>query len=315
MGKIIFEPETTHTISMDLEMLNTVAKNWDNQWMQMKRGNLQVDLKVFYTPQMEISRIVYSNAVYIKGSHPPGTVSISLVRTRGLVYQQNQSLEPYELIVYTDGDELDYLANEKSQIFTIVVETHFFSQSFFHYFGRPFDEIRGKKLALKEEFVTLFILQIERWLKYFENPHYRKLEPEQFYAIEQDILGQLFSLIRTTEPAPRKEKFDFGKVREVLHENIDNIYTISDLLRELNISARTLQYHFKQKLGLTPKQYLQYLRLNTIRHELLRANAQRCSVSDVALKYGFFHSSHFSSEYKKLFGETPSQTLSSRGKL
>ena len=309
MGKIIFEPETTNTVSMDLEVLNTVAKNWDNHWMQMKRGNVQVDLRVFYTPHMEVSWIAYSNAVYIEGSHPPGTVSIALVRTRGLVYQQNQNLNSYELIVYTDGDEVDYLANEKSQIFTVVVESHFFSQSFFHYFGRPFDEIKGKKLALKEEFVTLFILQIERWLKYCENPHYQKLELEQYYNIEQEILGELFSLIRTTEQEPRKEKFNFEKVREVLHENIDNIYTIGDLLRELNISARTLQHHFKQKLGLTPKQYLHYLRLNAIRHELLRTNTERCSVSDIALKYGFFHSSHFSSEYKKMFGETPSQTL------
>jgi AraC family ethanolamine operon transcriptional activator len=32
-------------------------------------------------------------------------------------------------------------------------------------------------------------------------------------------------------------------------------------------------------------------------------------ISDVALKYGFFHPSHFSQDYKKMFGETPTQTL------
>jgi AraC-like DNA-binding protein len=33
------------------------------------------------------------------------------------------------------------------------------------------------------------------------------------------------------------------------------------------------------------------------------------NISDIALKYGFFHPSHFTQEYKKLFGKTPTETL------
>jgi len=309
MGKIIFEPTALQTFSMDLEMLSDVARKWDNRWLQMKRGNVHVDLKMFHTPRMEISWISYSSAVYITGSHPSGTVSLSLVRSKGIILQQNQNLESYELIVYTDKDELDYLSNGENQIFTVAVESHFFSQSFLWYFGQPFEKIKGRRLALKEEFVDLFILQIQRWMKYFDSQHNQKIEIEHYYSVEEEILGQLFSLIRTIEPEHHKEKFDLAKVREVLHENIDNIFNISDLVNKLDISPRTMQHHFKKKFGMTPKKYLHHLRLNAIRKELIGGEPGRIKISEIALKYGFFHSSHFGSEYKKIFGETPSQTL------
>jgi len=309
MGKNIFEPTALQTFSMDLEMLSEVARNWDSRWLQMKRGNVHVDLKMFHTPRMEIFWITYGNAVYITGSHPPGTVSLSLVRSKGLVLQQNQNMEPYELLVYTDKDELDYLASGENQIFGVAVESDFFFQSFLWYFGQPFEKTKGKRLAVKEEFVHLFILQIQRWMKYFDSQHNQKTEIEHYCSVEEEILGQLFSLIRTIEPEPCKEKFDLAKVRDVLHENIDNIYTISDLVNELDISPRTMQHHFQKKFGMTPKMYLHHLRLNAIRNELISGEPGRAKISEVALKYGFFHSSHFGSEYKKMFGETPSQTL------
>jgi len=309
MGKNIFEPDALQTLSMDLEMLSDVARNWDNRWLQMKRGNVQVDLKLLHTPRMEISWISYSNAVYITGSHPPGTVSLSLVRSKGYISQQNQNLEPYELLIYTDGDELDYLTNDENQIFTVAVESDFFFQSFFWHFGKSFEKTKGKRLAVKEELVDLFILNIQRWLKYFDSQHSQKIEIEHYCSVEEEILGQLFSLIRMMEPEPRKEKFDLAKVRDVLHKNIDNIFTISDLVSELDISPRTMQHHFQKKFGMTPKKYLHHLRLNAIRSELIRGESDRIKISEVALKYGFFHSSHFGSEYKKMFGETPSQTL------
>ena len=213
-------------------------------------------------------------------------------------------------MIITEKDEIDYLASSESQIFTLTIEENFFYQYFFWYFGYSFDDIReGKKLAIKEEYADQYILQMQHWLKFFQDRHNQKLDMELYYGIEQEILGQLFSMLRLMDLEPTKERFDIAKVREVLHDNIDNIYSIGDLLSDLNISARTMQYHFKQKFGMTPKQYLHHLRLNAIRKELIKGDPERVKIYEVALKYGFFHSSHFGSEYKKIFGETPSQTL------
>jgi AraC family ethanolamine operon transcriptional activator len=165
------------------------------------------------------------------------------------------------------------------------------------------------RLYIEEQDVDDFIVQMEYWLKFFQDDESKKLTLDIFLRIEEDIVENLFSLIRLQESKDQKETFDIAKARRLLEKNIDSIYNIQDLVEELNISIRTLQYNFKGKLGISPKHYLQNLRLNAIRKELLQQNVDEVNISNIALKYGFFHPSHFTLEYKKLFGETPTQTL------
>ena len=310
MDKKLFTPAAVvQTVSWDLEQINEASHGWDNQWTPMKRGDVRADMRMFNTLRMQFSWMSYSNAILIEGSHPSGSVALSLVRSDAPASSHNHTIEPYELVIHTEGDTIDYLASGENHVFTLVIEEKLFYQSFFRYFGYAFEEAKEKKLLFKEEYADLFILQMQHWLKYFQEEKNRKLSLEQFYGIEQEILGQLFSMIRMTEPKACKEKFDLGKVREILHENVDNIFNIYDVVTELGISPRTMQFHFKKKFGMTPKQYLQHLRLNAIRKELIKSDPDTVKISEIALKYGFFHSSHFGSEYKKIFGETPSQTL------
>ena len=311
MGKELFTPATiVQTVSWDLEQINEISGGWDNRWNQVKRGEVQIHTHLFNTPRVQFTWMSYTDAIFIEGSLPPGSIALSLIRTRDSVFFRNQKVEPYELVIITEKDEIDYLASSESQVFTLTIEENYFYQYFFWYFGYPFDDLgEEKKLAIKEEYADQFILQMQHWLKFFQNRHNGELDMEQYYGIEQEILGQLFSVIRLMDPEPTKERFDLAKVREVMHDNIDKIYSIGDLLSDLNISARTMQYHFKQKFGMTPKQYLHHLRLNAIRKELIKGDPERVKIYEVALKYGFFHSSHFGSEYKKIFGETPLQTL------
>ena len=73
------------------------------------------------------------------------------------------------------------------------------------------------------------------------------------------------------------------------------------------MSRRTLQYCFEDVLGINPVQYLRILRLNGARRQLREAETRH--VRDVAADWGFWHFSQFSSDYRKLFGHSPSETL------
>ncbi|MGK7938928.1 MAG: helix-turn-helix domain-containing protein [Crocosphaera sp.] len=50
-------------------------------------------------------------------------------------------------------------------------------------------------------------------------------------------------------------------------------------------------------------------RLNGIRRALLLADPKINTVKNIAYNWGFWHLGHFSVDYKKMFGETPAQTL------
>ena len=311
MDSSLFKPQIfMYDEFQDLEIINAMSQGWDNRWTYLKRKVTEAKLWVFTTPRMQFSWVGYNNAIMIESSPPIGSVQLSFVRTSGVCSSHNQKVEDHELIIIYSGEEANYLANNTNEIFSMVFEKHFFDQMFYRYFAKELHQIRNSyRLKIEEESVDKLISQMQFWLTFFQKEESRSLTQDIYLRIEEDIVEYLFGLIQVNEKRSSKEKFDISRARKILESNIDNIYTIADLVTELQVSTRTLQSHFKDKLGISPKQYLQNLRLNAIREELLRANPQDITVSEIALKYGFFHPSHFTLEYKKLFHKTPTETL------
>lgn len=98
-----------------------------------------------------------------------------------------------------------------------------------------------------------------------------------------------------------------AKARACLLAHPDQPLDVPELCEQLHVSRRTLQYCFEHVLGLTPMQYLRILRLNGARRSL-RQQGPGTSVQDVAARWGFWHLSQFATDFRKLFGHTPSQT-------
>jgi AraC-like DNA-binding protein len=90
---------------------------------------------------------------------------------------------------------------------------------------------------------------------------------------------------------------------------VDDPVQVTDLCLAAGVSERTLEYAFKEVMGLTPVNYLVRLRLHRVRHALLAASQASSTVSAEALNWGFWHFGEFSRVYKTCFGELPSDTL------
>lgn len=86
---------------------------------------------------------------------------------------------------------------------------------------------------------------------------------------------------------------------------------VSDLVAAVGVSERTLEYAFRKTLGITPSCFLRRHRMNCA-HRDLAASASDfpLTVTETALKWGFPELGRFAVEYRKLFGECPSETLS-----
>jgi AraC-like DNA-binding protein len=84
--------------------------------------------------------------------------------------------------------------------------------------------------------------------------------------------------------------------------------SVIELCDRLRISRRTVQNSFRAVTQTTPVNYIRCIRLNGVRRELLGTHAGETSIGDAASRWGFFHLSHFASDYHTLFGELPSQT-------
>jgi AraC family ethanolamine operon transcriptional activator len=94
-----------------------------------------------------------------------------------------------------------------------------------------------------------------------------------------------------------------------MRSHIAEPITVADLCVELGVSRRTLQYSFQDVLGTNPVRFLRAMRLNGARRDLRAGTAPADSVQDIAARWGFWHMGHFVTDYKRMFGELPSETL------
>ena len=90
------------------------------------------------------------------------------------------------------------------------------------------------------------------------------------------------------------------------HLNDENL-SGEQVSHSLNISRRQLARAFELE-GISVNRYIWNLRLDKCREDLLSGRANNLSVSDIAFKWGFNHSAHFSRLYKTRFNETATQT-------
>ncbi len=103
------------------------------------------------------------------------------------------------------------------------------------------------------------------------------------------------------ELVERAEKLALAEMDEPLH--------ISAMCRALAVNKRTLRKAFHEAHGLPPCRHLRMLRLSGARCALLAADRRRVTVTQIATGFGFLELGRFSVEYRKVFGESPSQTL------
>jgi AraC-like DNA-binding protein len=95
-----------------------------------------------------------------------------------------------------------------------------------------------------------------------------------------------------------------------IRDHFDASITLLDLGRVAGMRSRSLINAFAAVTGLSPIEYLRRLRLTGVHNALLRADKRRTRIIDVAADWGFWHLGHFIEAYRAMFGESPSQTLS-----
>jgi AraC family ethanolamine operon transcriptional activator len=141
--------------------------------------------------------------------------------------------------------------------------------------------------------------------------------PQTKSAAQVELLENLLATLRSAvqvESAPRDltrqghsrvvqiaEDYALSHTAERLH--------VTDLCEAAGVSERTLQYAFKELMGMTPVAYLTRLRLHRVRQALRAATHASTTVTKEALWWGFWHFGDFSRAYKDCFGELPSDTL------
>lgn len=90
----------------------------------------------------------------------------------------------------------------------------------------------------------------------------------------------------------------------------DSPLSVSDLALAAQVSERTLRNVFQQYFGLCPARYLKLRQLHRVRHQLQNSGPRDDrTVGNVLSSLGIWQFGRFAAEYRRYFGELPSETL------
>jgi AraC-like DNA-binding protein len=104
-----------------------------------------------------------------------------------------------------------------------------------------------------------------------------------------------------TRPNVRTERYAVRRVRQYLHENYADNVTLDELARLVGLSGFHLNRVFRIEVGIPPHAYQTHVRVTNAKLLL----AKGWSIDQAAMAAGFFDQSHFTNQFRRLFGYTP----------
>jgi AraC-like DNA-binding protein len=138
--------------------------------------------------------------------------------------------------------------------------------------------------------------------------------PAAVQALERELvmgLAQALELPLGRERPSRSSVRQRGFDRAIEHIRYADLTSLDTMTLSVvaGVSPRTLEYAFRENLGLSPGAFVRQLRLHALRRELLASRLGKSSVTELAYHLGFTQLGRLAGDYRRVFGELPSATL------
>jgi AraC family ethanolamine operon transcriptional activator len=132
--------------------------------------------------------------------------------------------------------------------------------------------------------------------------------------LECSVLDQVATILSGTaeSKASSTERKRYAACRKATQyaNNNARINQVSQLAAAADVSVRVLQLAFHENLGISPKRYLRLCQLNRLHSALRHTGRHEATVTELMLENRLDELGRGAVEYKWLYGESPSATLS-----
>ena len=301
----------------DFDELSEATRGWDLDFRQLDVGASPAELLQLTEPQTSFGRVQLGRHYHQRGSSPPGIRTFALPEDGvSSIHWCGYDVTENALMTFHPGGDFDGVSQPGFEVYTLSFSEERLAETAAT-LGLPEldDLIGGSEKTMTCEPSALEDLRSQVRLLCGEiegNPSILGaswLRQQLEFEIPVRLLGALASSpVETTRPPSRLRDLALRRALSFIEENPNAPLAVRDVCRAAEVSWRTLDYAFREHFGVTPKAYLKAIRLNAVRRELRRAG-RPALIADVANRWGFWHMGQFAADYRRLFGELPSDSL------
>ena len=294
----------------DVDELREVARRWDVDFRQIERGAFEGVLTQWVTPAVQMARGEFSRRLDQQGTPPRSlrTVAIPMHQEMRL-YWRGHHVDGNDLLVFPLGGDLECFSEAGFDMLTVSVEEGLLDDAA--------SSLGQDRLgaALEAEVVTLstgVMSALRQQVGALLDTAMGNPAESALRLHDQVPLALVRALGSADEHRCGLREGRVHVVREAMamvQQGGQSAPSVGDLCRRLAVTERTLERAFREVVGTTPKSYVQAQRLTGVRRALREADPSTTRVTDVANEWGFWHLGQLAADYRRHFGELPSETL------
>jgi AraC family ethanolamine operon transcriptional activator len=258
----------------------------------------------------------YSPAFAVNGQFSPDQICIGFTpRTEKPAWCNGYTVEKNEILCFSEGTELQFRNAPRTSWQALLMDRQELQEVAI--------TLTGESLKLPESGTASFKLELDRItrLRSLIDVRLSSLASNAALASNananpgEEIVNEFVRAIASrSSDKERQPYYRFSAMRraeQFLKENITSPFSSRGLCAATRMSERSIEMLFKEAYDVSPRTWFQIARLNAIRQDLLKGGGHR-RVSEIAVRWGFFHLGRFSAAYQSLFGELPSATAGRR---
>jgi len=305
--QLIFQPGLiVNQEFFDYPAMQESAKNW------LFTAKYRFDTGTFYGRHdgAQLNNLQFGHAdrhegMFFQGISPKDCLTIVILqKSTGYVCVNEIKMKAGDVIMIDDSKPYDFSSSQHT-IMAIISISKMIVLTEIPWIHCATDKIFKDNNNILSDIIENEWRRVIEEANLFDNIHeIEVMEKKILKAIKYAFVGQTGENCHLTEG----EKTAL-EVRSFLLDSLEETMTIQSITEQFNTSDKTLQSSFKSLFGITPKRFLNLLKLNKAHEDLHHADAVTTNVSDIAMKWGFSHFGRFSKEYNALFDVLPSETL------
>lgn len=290
---------------------------WNMVHQQLESGAFAGDLLVAQLADMRFARLAYNRGIRSGGNSPRRMLVIAVpLSVPEALKWHGHSLLMDHVILQKSAYGADFLRRGTFQLALTSVDIATLLSAA-DATNQPQVEslIFGNAHVVQPDAIALkqFRCYFQHLFTLIQRHPQRALQPEMQTFIRKKAIPIMLNVLTPNNHVSKlhpSSRYQLMKqAEEMLLENIDRPWTVHDLCMALHVSERTLRYSFQEYFGMAPMTYLKIQRLNGVRRQLKASTTDQVTVTNVAVQWGFWHMGQFAKDYKKMFGECPSETL------
>lgn len=293
-------------------------RRWDQCYEQISEGRFRGNLSEVWFGSLQLFREVTNRSVRETGTCWQGarTFGVPLAMEGDAAYC-GRPMSADMLLTLAGGDELDFRTPRFLDLVGISVSSPVFEGFSQRVQDCGVEESIGARRLIPMASVRIAQLRgiLRSVFDVLDTCPAMLGHAQAQKVLEHSLLSRLLAAVCEAGVEPESAVSYPGrrrvveKAREYLLGHRDEPVTVAELCAATAVSRRTLQTCFQEVLNVKPVHYLRAIRLAGVRRELKAGGARRSCVGDVAARWGFWHLSHFAADYRRMFGELPSETL------